>query len=366
MTWESPGLSELRAQTRDAIARRLKVGALLPNSRARILADATAGLARLNLEYVDWLAEQIFPDKAGEEWLRGRHAEMWLGGAKAATFASGAVLVSGAAGSIVPAGARIVYGSAAGLLNYEVETETVVGASATAVPVFALSAGAVGNLDPGTELSFASAPDGVEATVAIQTMDGGVDAESVDYLRARVLQRIRNPPMGGAADDYVRWALEVPGVTRAWSAPNEMGIGTVTVRVMFDELRAEQNGIPNESDLATVRAHFETVRPVAVKDFFVVAPQLFSVSFGIANLAPDTVSVRAAISQSVAAMIRDRAAPASSKNGVRLPPQTIYKAWVSKAILDAPGVDSFDLVMSSDATMPNNGSMARLGMVSYA
>ena len=38
--------------------------------------------------------------------------------------------------------------------------------------------------------------------------------------------------------------------TRAWCRPLEMGIGTVTVRVMFDELRADDDGFPSYEDLA--------------------------------------------------------------------------------------------------------------------
>ena len=82
-------------------------------------------------------------------------------------------------------------------------------------------------------------------------LDGGVDTENDDDLRARILFRIHQPPMGGDADDYVAWALSVPGVTRAWAA-TEMGIGTVTVRFMMDELRADQDGFPNGDDIVMV------------------------------------------------------------------------------------------------------------------
>ena len=62
----------------------------------------------------------------------------------------------------------------------------------------------------------------------------GSDAETDESLRARVLRRIQKPPQGGAGYDYVAWALEVPGVTRAWVYPAEMGLGTVTVRFVRD------------------------------------------------------------------------------------------------------------------------------------
>jgi uncharacterized phage protein gp47/JayE len=76
-------------------------------------------------------------------------------------------------------------------------------------------------------------------------LTGGTDQETDDELRLRVLTRIRQPPMGGDADDYVAWALAVPGVTRAWCSPLEMGIGTVTVRVMCDDLRATGDPMTN-------------------------------------------------------------------------------------------------------------------------
>ena len=84
-------------------------------------------------------------------------------------------------------------------------------------------------------------------------LDGGTDEETDEELRARVLRRIRQPPMGGDAYDYVAWALAVPGVTRAWCSPLEMGIGTVTVRFMMDDLRADNDGFPIADDIAVGR-----------------------------------------------------------------------------------------------------------------
>ena len=84
-------------------------------------------------------------------------------------------------------------------------------------------------------------------------MTGGTDTETDEQLRARILQRIQNPPMGGSAADYVAWALAVPGVTRAWAAP-EQGIGTITVRFLMDDLRADDDGWPTPADVADGRA----------------------------------------------------------------------------------------------------------------
>ena len=47
------------------------------------------------------------------------------------------------------------------------------------------------------------------------------------------------------------------------------------------------------------------------------------------------------------------------------PGQTIYAAWVSYAIMSAPGVQSFHLVTTDDYVMPSLGHMAVLGTILY-
>ena len=163
--------------------------------------------------------------------------------------------------------------------------------------------------------------------------------------------------------DYVAWAMAVPGVTRAWAA-TEMGIGTVTVRFMMDELRADVGGFPTGDDIATVEAYLNTVRPVALKDFFVESPVPEPIYLTINSLVDDTDSNRAGIAVSIADMLRQLAAPAHSVNGQMVPGTTIYAAWVSEAIIEVPGVVSFTLEMD-DHPMPYNGSLAVLGTIIY-
>jgi uncharacterized phage protein gp47/JayE len=198
-------------------------------------------------------------------------------------------------------------------------------------------------------------PVGVDNIATVVILTGGTDGETDDELRARVLQRIREPPMGGDATDYVAWAEAVPGVTRAWSFPQEMGIGTVTVRFMMDQLRADSGGFPIQIDIDTVTAYLNTVRPVTVKDFWVVAPIPQPIDLTIANLNPDNQAVREQIIASVGQMLFEQTAPG----------QTIYAAWKSFAVMSAPGVISFDLVDAVDDVMPDAGHLAVLGNVYF-
>jgi uncharacterized phage protein gp47/JayE len=223
------------------------------------------------------------------------------------------------------------------------------------VAVRALNAGVDGNKITGDMLSLDTPGAGMNGEAPVITLTGGTDQETDDELRKRILFRIQQPPMGGDADDYVNWALSYPGVTRAWCSPLEMGIGTVTVRFMMDDLRADQGGFPTEDDCIAVAAYMDTVRPVAVKDFYVVAPIPQPVDCQVTQLVTDNEDTRAGIEASMKDMLFTLA----------IPGQTIYLAWKSYAIMNAPNVSSFQLINTGDDVMPSPGHMAVLGSMIY-
>jgi uncharacterized phage protein gp47/JayE len=369
MPWITPTLAEVRGMIRDSIRAKLPgADALIPNSVLRVLSDNQGAQCHTVLQYVDWLALQLLPDSAEAEWL-DRHGDIWLTnadgstGRKMATLAEGTVEMVGAVGgTIVPVATRLLASSttsAGAGISIEYETlEGIVTAEGEApVPcrVRALDPGAIGNRTPGDGMAISGNVQGNISSVIVVDIGGGTDTENDDDLRIRVLQRIRQPPMGGATHDYVRWALAVPGCTRAWCAPLEMGIGTVSVRVMFDELRAENDGFPYEEDLDAVREYIDTVRPVAVKDFWVLSPIKQFIDVKLNRLNPDNTETRAAIEVSLLDMLLNYAAPG----------QTIFAVWKAQAIMNTVGVISFDLVDWDDDVMPSKGHMATLGDIVY-
>ena len=366
MAWSTPTLRQVRIMIRDDIMAALSGAVLIGNSVMRVMSDAQAGLAHLVLRYIDWLARQFLPDTAETEWL-DRHGDIWLVnadgsvGRKPATLATGIVILTGVAGTIVASGTQLEGVD----VSYETTEQVTLGSDETHVAVRALDGGTAGNLEADETLSLIDETFGIDSLATVVVLEGGVDEESDALLRARVLFRIQRPPMGGDADDYVAWTLAVPGVTRAWASPLEMGMGTVTVRFMMDALRVADGGFPNASDIADVKAYLDIKRPVAVKDFFVEAPLPEPISFTISNLDLDGASTRAAIEVSVRAMLHERGAPGYARNGVPQEAQVIYAAWVSEAILNSAGVNYFDLIME-DHLMPSPGHMAVLGSVAYA
>lgn len=319
------------------------------------MADATAALTHLTLRYIDWLALQFLPDTAETEWI-DRHGEIWLSnadntfGRKNATLAEGTATVTGVPGTFIPAATQLDSGE----VTYETLLEAEIGTVATTISIRALTPGVTGNLDNGTPLHFVNTMANVDDPAFVSKLTGGTDDETDEELRLRVLQRIRETPMGGDAQDYVRWALAVPGVTRAWCYPLEMGIGTVSIRFMMDDLRKDDNlGFPLPEDVTAVEAYVNTQRPVAVKDIFIVAPLKQFMQVIIVDLVPDTPGVREEIEDSLKRMLIEVAAPG----------QTIYSVWKSYAVMGTSDVVSFRLYNDVDELMQSPGHMAVLGTV---
>ena len=358
MPWLTPTLKVVRTMVRDGVRANLPGSdANVPNSLLRVMSDAMGALCHLALQYVDWLSKQLLPYTAETEWL-DRHGQIWLvnsdgsTGRKMASFSSGLIACTGNQGVIVPADSQLITGNG---LFFATTATTVLGSGSTSVPVQSLDPGAATNLSVGATMSFAAPQAGVDTTATVIQLYGGADEETDEELRARVLRRIQQPPMGGDEDDYEAWVLQVPGVTRAWCHALEMGIGTVTVRFMMDDLRADNYGIPLQEDVMAVEAYLDTKRPVAVKDVYVLAPIPFPLSFHIDQLVVDSTATRESIEVSLDDMLFEKAEPGG----------TIYESWLESAISDAIGVDHFELRFTTTA-MPSPGHLAILGSIIYA
>jgi uncharacterized phage protein gp47/JayE len=356
MPWITPTLKDTRKLARDYVLSQLKAKALIPNSSLRIMTDGQAGLTHLTLLYLDWLAKQLLPDTAEKEWL-DRHGVIWLvnsdgsKGRKAATYANGVVRFAGTAGYAVPPGSVV---KGANGVGYQTGVEAVIGSGGVGdAAAAALTAGTIGNLPDGDAVSITPPIPGITGGTLYGDMRGGVEEETDDQLRERILARIQNPPMGGSQGDYVSWAMAVPGVTRAW-ATCEIGPGTMTVRFLMDDMYPDNYGLPQPADIAEVRDYIDSKRPVTVKDCFVMAPILFFYDITVSHLTTDDPTVRARIEQSLADMEMARSKPG----------QTWYRSWVDEAISNAVGEETHELDYET-TEMPAPGYMPVLGTVLY-
>ncbi len=114
--------------------------------------------------------------------------------------------------------------------------------------------GSIGNTYTG-QLENIDNVSGITATLT-DIITAGEDAETDDNLRARFYTQIQAPSTSGNADNYKKWALEVPGVGDAKVFPLWNGNGTVKM-IVVDENMAIDTTLP-----ITVFNYIETVRPI--------------------------------------------------------------------------------------------------------
>lgn len=294
-----------------------EINARLPGADSRlrwnnlsVIAAVLAGGLHEVYGYLDGIAEAVLPDRATGDVLE-RHAA-WRGLLrKPATPAAGTIMLTGLPGAVVPAGVRLLRQS--DRADYTVEASVVLAADGTGTAsVEALTLGASGNAAPGSELRFTSGVAGVAAVASVGPLGlgGGAELETDESLRARLRARVQLAPHGGAAHDYIAWALEVPGVTRAWVRV----IPPCQVRVLFTMDESYPDGIPLPQDVANVQAHIEARRPVTAM-VIVKAPNPVPVNFVVQSLVPEpnaaTPDVREAIIAELKDMILRDGAPGS-------------------------------------------------------
>jgi len=323
MPFETPSLPVLVDRTQSDLA-----SDTLRRSDAQVLARTLAGTAYGLYGYLDWIAEQILPDRADEETLE-RIAQLRLTQPRnPAQPASGTASFTAVAGAVVDAETVL---QAADGRTYRVTANVTTVAGLNTVAVEAVDAGTLGNADTGLALTLVQPVAGVtnSFTVLAPGLTGGIAQESIESLRARVIRSYRVIPHGGSAADYETWALEVPGVTRAWCRGNYVGPGTVGLFVMRD---GDDVPVPNPAQLAEVKAYIEPLRPVTA-ELYVLAPVEVPVAYSI-HPVPDTTAIRAAI-QAQLIDLHDREAGLG---------ETLLLTHIAQAISGASGETDHDLV----------------------
>ncbi|WP_350649535.1 baseplate J/gp47 family protein [Pseudomonas sp. HY13-MNA-CIBAN-0226] len=350
MPFARPTLTELIERVITDISSRVTGvdSAVLRRSLLGIIGQSEAGAVHLLYGFLDWIAKQSIIDTAEKEYLE-RWAAIWKITRKTAGFAGGQAAFLGTIGSTILDGTIVQRQDG---IQYKVLGDGVFGASPLAVPVLALEAGEAGNFDAGLPIFLLSPIAGVQSTGSSATkIEGGVDTESDQRLLARLLARIQQPPHGGADFDYVMWALEVSGVTRAWVYPRQMGAGTVTVLFVCDDL---PDIIPTPAKVAEVQAYINARRPVTA-EVFVAAPIPDPLNMTI-KLLPNTAAVRAAVTAEVADLIVRDSRPGAPTLISRL------RESVSLAAGEADNA-----IVTPTADVPHaTGHMATIGTLTFS
>lgn len=334
----------------------------LRRSVINILSKVIGGAVHLMYGYLEYQKDQGFALTADTDFLDAHGSEFGIP-RTAASYATGTGTVTGTPGTTIPINSELQ--SSTGEV-YLIDTAYTIGVGGTvSVDFTAKVAGADSNDDALVILTFVSPITGVNTSVTVDLngISDGVDEETDEPYRTRILTRKRKPPHGGADFDYEEWAKEVSGVTRAWSIPMYHGIGTVALVFVRDE---DDSIFPSVAEIATVRAYLlshsdpitgETVGvPVGAEPgFFTPTPEAKAINFTL-EIYPDTTAVRTAIQSQLEDLMIARGGPE----------QTIYLSQISEAIGAAAGEERHNIISPTEYQTATAIQIHTLGNIAFS
>lgn len=346
-----PDLPQLITMIRSDLLTRLNADIVLRRLDAEVYSRVMAAAVHTVYGYLDYLARNMLPDLADEDWLV-RHGNLKQVPRKQPTTAAGFMRWDGVQeGITVPAGTDI---QADTQQQYVTTAEATVDADRVLrAPVVAVEAGSAGNCDDGEALRLLTPISGLSSTGYAESVQGGTDLEGLEEWRSRIMARWYYTPQGGADADYKIWATDVAGISRAWVYRHYSGkIGTVGVMPATSNL---ENPIPDAALVAAVRDYILPLAPVAGSGLYVFAPTAKVIDMEIA-LAKDTEAIRGDVIREIkSALMRD---------GV--PDGKIYYSRLSEAISLAAGQVAHKLISPATDVELGAYELPVLGTVTFS
>ena len=304
MPYPSPTLSQLVNQGEQQFLSRFPD--VKRHSVVSVLNRINAALSASEHQHLDWLARQIIPTTADEDYLLEYCAYKGIY-RKLANAAQGVIRIEVVSATEITEGT--LWRDGRSDLTFAAVQTTQVQAGFAEIAVQCTENGSQGNLNAQTQLALTNAILGVKPNANVLKMSGGTEMESLSALLSRLIQRVQHPPAGGAPHDYVRWALEVNGVTRAWCFPRYYGGGTTGVAIVLDN---QADILPTTQDCERVKAyisgHKNTVTGLwegmpAGNELFVFAPKVKRLDLTI-RLVPATESLKSAVKSTLVSLFQ--------------------------------------------------------------
>jgi uncharacterized phage protein gp47/JayE len=239
-TWQQIHDDYLRTMRNGAVKRGITTNPQFgPGSDEEMRATAIANeIAPLNANAVI-KADAQMPDTATGDIPTGQTVGVDLQrqmkikglGVRGASPSAGNIVLECSADSLIADGAILL--DEAGL-RYQVEVPGTY-SDGDLVPIIALDTGAATNHDAGDTLVWKAAPPYCNSKQLVATggLTGGHDAEDTETARARLLDRIQNPPGAGNAAQAAQYAEDsTPIVQKAFPYPAANGPSTMHIAVV--------------------------------------------------------------------------------------------------------------------------------------
>jgi len=331
MAFIRPSIDTIYSRIKADIETRVTGNVKIPEkSLLDILTRVFAGAIHLCYGVLVWLSDQFFTDTQDLEFLE-REAILLGFPRKPAEFATGDSTFKATNGTFIDVGIEIQ--DEQGVVYFTTSSDFVTddivdpGIGAVTVDVQAKVAGTGGNFEGGAmSLVDPNAnPDIISDEVITQPIENGVDAETEDALRERITILKQQPPSGGKEQDYLLWALEIPGVDKAWVYDIYLGAGTVGVVIADEDFQPVATSIKEDT-----QDNINAKGPLGVKKD-VIDPDSQPVTWSI-KIVPNTPSIQQNVENNMLALF----------DSITRPGGTILLSQMRNAIANS-GVNDYEI-----------------------
>lgn len=270
----------------------------LDKSEGQFPWEYTRPTANEKAEFVEFVLlnaiKSIWPMFTQEDYVMDYHAETRGLFRREAKPAKAYIAVTGLAGTVIPKNFKFTTPAtydAPGVV-FKTDLEVTLGDETVSIPATAETSGKQGNVPAGTITLMDSPIKGIESITNPEPAYDGLDEESTESVRARILDydRTQGVSFVGSVSDYRRWAFEVYGVGSCIVEGAKDDSGTVTMII------SDMDGKPASADLCQ-EVYDHIMRPDAPMERLaptnallnVIAPETLKITISAALLLDGTV-----------------------------------------------------------------------------
>jgi len=351
-----PTINTLNGRIRSSLSSETNTDlAFMPRSLALATLKAMVGVAHGIFGRIDYVKKQIVPGFATDpDVVADQAASLLKTPWKEKAAGVGPCDFTGTDGVLIPANTTVQIASG---VQYKTNATAQIAVGIATVDVTAMltddTTGQDTNALEGVTLTLVQPIPGINssATVGAGGIVGGSDRETIDQVNARIRARLSSSANGSNAAQYVEWALEIPGVTRAWCFPQWLGVsGAVGLAFVRDD---DASIVPEAAEVQAMQDYIQARVPADTAGFTAFAPVLEPQDMTI-QLSPNTVEVQQAVLTSLQALFDAAAVEDGNGSGV------IKLSKIREAISTAEGEDDHIIVSPTTNVTASIGRLATL------
>lgn len=211
-----------------------------------------------------------------EDYLLDYHADRNGMVRKPAEYARATLTITGEEGTEIPAG--FVVSTAATYnrpsVSFTFDSDIILGAGNTTAAITAAEAGTASNVGAHTIIIVDAPIKGLKTIDNPDPATGGIDRESSDALRQRIIEHERSQGVSyvGSDADYRRWALEVQGVGSVQVQGGQEGDNTVKLILTGSDGKPASEEVQKAVYDHIMRPDDESQRLAGVNDLLIITP----------------------------------------------------------------------------------------------